>query len=138
MGVRIICKAIGCCNLVDKYSRHKYCEEHRLLEEKEEEKKQRMPYASAQHNRWQNLYGSAKWKKLKQAQLERQSQCEVCGDTATEVHHVIAHNGVEDLFYDPNNLQSLCHTCHLRATQRESWDRRRAVEQEKKPQKLWY
>lgn len=145
MGIKTICAAPGCCNLVDKYSGHRYCKAHRSLEEQKERERaqrarERKPYATAKHNQWQELYCSAEWKRLKAEQLQKQPQCEICGDAATEVHHITPHNGVEEVFYDPYNLQSLCHACHLRATQRESWDRRREATQKKKqqPKKLWY
>lgn len=137
MGVMIICKAPGCCNLVDKNGGHKYCEEHRRLEIQEAQR--RKPYATAKHNQWEELYHSKEWKQLKREQLRQQPFCEICGEAATEVHHIRPHNGVQELFLDPYNLMSLCHDCHLRATQRESWDRRRAAaEKRKKPRKLWY
>ena len=138
MPVKVKCKAPGCCLLVDKYSGHKYCEKHRALEIQEAQK--RKPYATAKHNQWEALYHSKEWKQLKSAQLEKQPRCEICGEAATEVHHITPHNGVQELFLDPYNLMSLCHICHLRETQKESWDIRRqaAKEAQAKRRKLWY
>jgi 5-methylcytosine-specific restriction endonuclease McrA len=38
---------------------------------------------------------------------------------ATICDHIIAHKGDEDLFWDADNLQSLCKPCHDRIKQRE-------------------
>lgn len=39
-----------------------------------------------------------------------------CGAAATEVDHVRPHRGDPDLFWDADNLQSLCKPCHSRKT----------------------
>jgi len=38
---------------------------------------------------------------------------------ATVVDHIEPHKGDEELFYDINNLQSLCKSCHDRKTAKE-------------------
>lgn len=64
------------------------------------------------------LINCHKWRKLRNEQLKRNPLCSVCGDIATEVHHIRPvesekeYNKMEVLAYDPNNLQSLCHKCH--------------------------
>ena len=40
---------------------------------------------------------------------------------ATEVDHILPHNGDPVLFFDENNLQSLCKTDHSRKTAEEVW-----------------
>ena len=35
---------------------------------------------------------------------------------ATDVDHIIPHKGNEDLMWDEENLQALCHACHSRKT----------------------
>lgn len=46
--------------------------------------------------------------------------CSVLGHVtaATVVDHKIPHKGDESLFFDDDNLQSLCKTCHDSAKQR--------------------
>ncbi|MCD9825235.1 HNH endonuclease signature motif containing protein [Bradyrhizobium japonicum] len=44
-------------------------------------------------------------------------QCDVV-ESATVADHVKPHKGSEALFYDPDNLQSLCASCHNSAKQR--------------------
>ena len=62
--------------------------------------------------------------------------CEICGEPATEVHHMRAHNGDWDLFLDPDNLMSICHACHLKETQKESVERKRQKAEAKR--RIWY
>ncbi|MBQ7212802.1 MAG: HNH endonuclease [Muribaculaceae bacterium] len=72
------------------------------------------------------LIHTARWLSLRRWKLERQPLCETCMDNgqltpATEVHHVIPAEtaitsaDMEGLMYDPHNLRSLCHACHIRA-----------------------
>lgn len=64
------------------------------------------------------LINCYKWRKLRNEQLKRNPLCQVCGDIATEVHHLKPiesekeYDRMEALAYDTNNLQSLCHKCH--------------------------
>ena len=63
------------------------------------------------------LYSTKAWHSLRAAQLREQPLCKYCMDTgkvqaANIVDHIQPHRGDEGLFYDPNNLQSLCKTCH--------------------------
>ena len=66
------------------------------------------------------LYNKADWKKrLRPDQLLKSPLCEECkgkGEIvpATVVDHVIPHGGDEALFFDPDNLRSLCKDCHDR------------------------
>jgi len=38
---------------------------------------------------------------------------------ATVVDHIVPHKGDQEKFWDPNNHQSLCDTCHNRKTAKE-------------------
>lgn len=59
----------------------------------------------------------ADWPKIRERQLTRQPQCELCDGEATEVDHIVplAKGGTNKL----SNLQSLCKPCHSRKTARE-------------------
>lgn len=64
-----------------------------------------------------HLYNGAAWKRLRALQLGREPLCRMCRELgqyveATVVDHVIAHRGNEQLFFDGDNLQSLCKPCH--------------------------
>lgn len=63
------------------------------------------------------LYNSLAWKRLRAAQLAEHPLCRVhleLGRTvvAIIVDHVKPHRGSEVLFFDADNLQSLCKLCH--------------------------
>lgn len=64
------------------------------------------------------LINCHKWRKLRNEQLKRNPLCQICGDIATEVHHLKPiesereFDKMEVLAYEPSNLQSLCHKCH--------------------------
>lgn len=65
------------------------------------------------------LYGSARWKAVRQLKLNRDPLCEMCrakGDLvqAQVVHHIKEAKDRPDLFFDIENLQSLCNECHNR------------------------
>ena len=132
---KIICRAIGCCRLVDPSTGHKYCVEHQTLERLDQEEK-KVFYPNARHNVWANLYNSPRWKALRDAKLKEDPLCEICGAEATEVHHIQPHNGDPAVFFDSGNLMSICHTCHARETQKESESRKRLKNVQNR--KLWY
>lgn len=59
----------------------------------------------------------AKWRQIRAYHLKHNPLCVYClknGITkqATVVDHIQAHKGNKTLFYDTNNLQSLCSVCH--------------------------
>lgn len=64
------------------------------------------------------LYSLPVWRKqLRPAQLAKEPLCRMCaakGKTtaATVVDHIKPHRGDLYTFADPDNLQSLCKTCH--------------------------
>lgn len=42
----------------------------------------------------------------------RERLCEKCGTWGTLVHHIKEHQGDMVLFLDPENLMTLCSSCH--------------------------
>jgi 5-methylcytosine-specific restriction enzyme A len=79
----------------------------------------RSPSATA----WRRLYSTARWKRLRDHQLTIEPLCRFCIESdvveaATVADHVIPHKGSEALFFDPDNLQSLCSACHSDTKQR--------------------
>jgi 5-methylcytosine-specific restriction endonuclease McrA len=76
----------------------------------------------ANNSAWHKLYQRARWRSLRQAQLSIQPLCEFCLITedvtsADVVDHRKPHKGDLKLFYDPDNLQSLCKHHHDSAKQ---------------------
>ena len=70
------------------------------------------------------LINSKRWQKLRAWQLSRRPLCEDCMaegivEAAREVHHAfpveaaLSRADKERLMFDPGNLVSLCHRCHV-------------------------
>lgn len=73
---------------------------------------------------YRRLIHTARWLRLRRDKLSANPLCERCLEegrvlAATEVHHVVpVEDAVNDaekarLMFDPTNLRSLCHACHL-------------------------
>ena len=66
------------------------------------------------------LINNQKWRNLRNKKIQLNPLCEECGEQlATEVHHKIPieyysdkPDLMEELAYDINNLESVCHECH--------------------------
>jgi len=68
--------------------------------------------------RW---YRTARWRRLRLATLVHCAYtCQACGavQTRLEVDHVTRHRGDPDRFWNPDNVQALCPTCHANKTNR--------------------
>lgn len=78
---------------------------------------------------YRKLYGTKQWQMLREHALLRDAfTCQRCGcflkrgrkhPQSAVVHHVKAHKGDHELFFDLENLQSVCWTCHSGAIQSE-------------------
>lgn len=73
----------------------------------------------------QRLYQTRQWKRLRLQVLAEHPLCVMCLDRdkrvvpATVVDHIIPHGGDLSLFWDMDNLQSLCASCHSGRKRRE-------------------
>lgn len=106
------CAHPGCCAV----TRETWCPKHKP------QRKDRRSAESADWQRWYKLPIFAK--RLRPQQLLREPFCRECAKfglriPATDVDHIVPHRGDWALFTDPENLQSLCHSCHSRKTARE-------------------
>lgn len=74
---------------------------------------------------YRQLIHTTKWLQLRKAKLSTNPLCEYCQaegriEAATEVHHVrpveeaITYADKRQRMYDINNLQALCHDCHVK------------------------
>jgi len=96
------CRHPGCAKLSDGV----YCEEHRNL--------------YARENAAERGYDS-KWRNARLRFLRENPLCVQCRKRgklvpATVVDHKIPHRGDRQLFWDKNNWQPLCKSCHDRKT----------------------
>ncbi len=100
------CRHPGCPNLVS--DGKKYCDVHKSLHPEE------IRSASSRG------YGHA-WQNARKRFLEAHPLCEECFKQgkyvkATDVDHIIPHRGDKLLFWNVDNWQALCHSCHSRKT----------------------
>ena len=107
----------GCPGLVSRGTR--YCAAHAHKEQ---------PKVSEDRRKRNRFYASAKWRRLREQQLYDEPWCQDCDkEFATDVDHIVPIGDGGDP-YAPDNLQSLCHSCHSRKTAREGrWGKGGAV-----------
>ena len=80
---------------------------------------------------WRKLYNTKRWQALRTATFKRDMFiCQMCNEPtkltkdrrdrkAATCDHKIAHKGDEVLFFDLDNLQTVCKKCHDSTKQRE-------------------
>jgi len=106
------CNKPGCRNL----THDRYCAEHKRQEAKRYDQQRGTAAQRGYDSRW-NVYS--------RSYRKRNPLCVEClkkGDTVPSKHtdHIIPVSGPDDpLFWDPNNHQALCHSCHSRKTAKE-------------------
>ena len=101
------CNHPGCHNLTSE----RYCLTH-----EGKVKEQRREYDNSRGTAAQRGY-DGRWAKARAAFLSDNSLCIHCSKTgrvtaATVVDHIIPHKGDMELFWNRDNWQSLCKTCH--------------------------
>lgn len=73
---------------------------------------------------WLSWYDTARWKRLRRITFLRDLyQCQMCnrieGNTSKLVaDHKVPHRGRPELFWDENNLWTLCNRCHSSTKQK--------------------
>ena len=106
---KIPCKHTGCGNLVA--PGQKYCDEHKALHTDTSRSVNKRGYTS-------------KWQHESKRYLRDNPLCVKCKANgkfaeATVVDHIVPHRGNQKLFWDKNNWQALCKSCHDRKTRTE-------------------
>lgn len=92
----------------------RFCKHHQQKYSREYNREQRPEYS-------RKLYRSSRWRRLRRRFLQENPLCVECKKVgrltaATVVDHIIPHKGDEKLFWDEDNLQALCKSCHDRKT----------------------
>lgn len=102
------CRYPMCPNTCEKG--HAYCQEHSHLEK---QKPVREAY---------KRYASARWRKASKIYLANNPICCLCkADTAKQVDHIEqVYSDSDAKFWDVNNWQGLCVSCHSKKTAREN------------------
>lgn len=75
-------------------------------------------------NHYSAITATPKWRAISSAHRAKHPLCEWCGEKGTTVDHIKPHRGNEDLAFDPDNLQTLCRTCHNKKSARDRMELR--------------
>lgn len=114
------CHVPGCPGLT---RQGKYCEKHAHLEDAERRERASRYNKTARDIGSQKLYDSAEWRKLREIHIRRNPLCESCLENGRITPAVIVDHKVEIKDgggrLDPDNLQSLCRSCHNKKTAQE-------------------
>lgn len=118
---KVICKKIGCKQLVEKGLNNGYCDSHKEFGQQKIEESKKIRYAEYDKRRDKKLvafYNGIKWRRLRDFILSRDNYlCQDClkqNDIAAaeEVHHIIEVKVDWSKRYEQDNLVSLCKSCH--------------------------
>lgn len=122
MRIRRPCSHIGCHTLTT----NTYCDAHAVQHAVQQQQRvqQSNRECNARRPKYNNLYSTKEWARLRFSQLAQHPWCAEClrygvRKVAEEADHIIPHRGDRVLFYDSNNIQSLCSSCHSRKTAKE-------------------
>jgi hypothetical protein len=116
-----LCPFSGCMALVPEQG--KFCPRHAHLQAEKDARAAarataRWDQHHAAHPEWYAWYHTAEWRALQAVQIKKEPLCK-CGARATDADHIKAPRGDRALFFDPDNLESKCKTCHMAKTRRD-------------------
>jgi 5-methylcytosine-specific restriction protein A len=113
---RYLCREVNCNALLEKPG---YCDKH-----KGEYKSKNIPFENAKRSN-EGLYKTTRWRVMARKHLSIQNFCVCCGSRENlTVDHIIPPRGDGDLFFDKDNLETLCVQCHRWKTAREINERK--------------
>lgn len=58
-------------------------------------------------------FSGSRWQRMRRIWLMRNPACNRCGLAGEEVHHVVQRKDAPHRWDDWNNLETLCHRCHM-------------------------
>lgn len=110
--IKRICNFPGC----NKYAEEDgYCSEHIQYKPK--------PFQYAKRSN-EDFYNTTAWRQLRAVIIDMQKCCQVCGSTENlTVDHITPPEGDIELFFNKDNLQVLCCSCHCKKTAAECKNR---------------
>lgn len=127
MAIQKLCCHHGCDDLALQGKSH--CALHEERRKAKADARKAKAKQSAKVQARAALYGERRWKDERRSFLERNPLCVDCNElglvvAANEVDHIKPHRGDRTLFYDRNNWQALCKSCHSRKTAQEIFGHR--------------
>ena len=123
MSIQRLCKHYGCVRY--RLPNSSFCEKHQAdqaeLDRKMEERKQKY-FESFSQSRYSDLFRTKRWRDLRAEHLRLHPVCESCGSSENlQVHHNFPRGfdySSEELFFNPDVLETLCTSCHAKETVR--------------------
>lgn len=112
------CSKPGCRNL----TRERFCEDHAHIAEQQRKDRHRHYDQYQRDQQAAAFYKSVPWRRVREQALMRDhGLCQDCLECkritpATEVDHIVPIKVRWDLRLHLDNLQALCHRCHMRKT----------------------
>lgn len=110
MALKKFCCKTGCKNV----STDQYCDTHKINGYSYDQQRESAARRGYDH----------RWRKERLVFLKNYPLCKHCLDVskitkATVVGHILPHKGNKERFWDRNNWQGLCHSCHSTKTAQE-------------------
>ena len=84
--------------------------------QKEVVERRSAPRRSEESSTWQHFYSMPKYRKARKKFMSEHPYCAECGRVASDLDHIRPHKGDLSLFWDKDNWQSLCKSCHSEKT----------------------
>ena len=103
------------CNVAT-LNKSRYCDNHEYIPQSREAER-KAKFEKTRPNATERGYDN-RWRKYRAKFIKDHPVCNNCGMPAKVVDHIQAHKGNEHLFWDVNNHQALCLSCHSRKTAR--------------------
>lgn len=126
MALKRLCRFCGC----NKYRMegHNFCKDHLWYEEQKKEERERKRKESQDFSKFERsnpFYNTWRWKTMRKTFIGSHPYCEICGGMSEVVDHIIPPRGDEEMFFNTDNLQALCKSCHDAKTRYEINERNR-------------
>lgn len=109
-----LCKKVGCQRTA--VEGKDYCMKHIALQDV----KRPIFTQRKSSSQWHDLYNTSEWRTKSKAFLRKYPACCICGKPSKITDHITPHCGNLDLFWDEDNWQPLCWSCHSRKTLKEN------------------
>lgn len=94
-----------------------YCQKHIAMQDQ----KRKLFTRRSKSSQWHHLYESSEWRTKSKAFLQQYPVCNICGIKPSKItDHIVPHRGNLELFWDRNNWQPVCWSCHSAKTLKEN------------------
>ena len=121
--IRRLCCAPSCSRY--RLDGSDFCERHQNLQQERDKRREehtRKFFESFRKSKYSDLFRTKRWRDLRTEHLRQHPVCEVCGSSKNlQIHHNYPRGfdySSEELFFNPDVLETLCTSCHAKETVR--------------------